>query len=163
MFIIGFDNTGTMSHIIAAVLYIATANGNYINWLAVSNSNFDTKQFSKYATNKPFQNMGLASFLILMIQLQAVIKKTSLSIYLQVNIGMRAALWYENRGFTRMQNDISILPELLKKCYKTPTGPYIHFVTTKELIKDLKERGLNSYSEDVKQQYLNLLELSVPI
>ena len=62
-----------------------------------------------------------------------------------------------------MQNDIASLPELLKDCYKNPTGPYLHFVTTEELIKDLKDRRLNPYSEDVKQQYLNLLELSVPI
>ena len=78
-------------------------------------------------------------------------------------MGMKAALWYENRGFTRMKNDIASLPESLQNYYKILTGPYLHFVTTEKLIKDLKERGLNPYSEEVKQQYLNLLELSVPI
>lgn len=38
--------------------------------------------------------------------------------------------------------------------------PYIHFITTEELRKDLLTRGLDPDSEEIKAQYKNLLWLS---
>ena len=54
MYIFGFDNSGRTHHVIAAVLYIQTEGGSYINWFAVSESKFDSSRFGKFATGKTF-------------------------------------------------------------------------------------------------------------
>ena len=168
LYICGMDNSGKSSHIIAAVLYISTKDGSYINWLAVTRSNFDKLRFGRLATDKPFSGMGLASFLLQMVQLQAVIKNWSLSVYLQANMDSKAAMWYENRGFVRVENDPSCLPGSLLECYnesKVDNMKYqfVHFVTTADLIEDLKQRGLDPDDEEVRVQLLNLVKLIGPI
>ena len=107
--------------------------------------------------------MGIATFLITMLQLQALTMGYYISVYLQANMGMKAALWYKTRGFCRVTNDINSLPASLKSCYKTREGPYLHFVSTDKIIQDFKKRGMNPYQKDNKQQFLNLLHLNIPI
>ena len=85
-----------------------------------------------------------------MLQLQALTKGYNISVYLQANMGMKAVLWYKNRGFCRVANDINSLPETLKNCYKSCEGPYLHFVITDKIIHDFKKRGMNPYHEDNK-------------
>ena len=111
------DNSAKASHIIAAVLYIFTKDGSYINWLAVTSSNFDKQRFGRLATEKPFSGMGLASFLLQMVQLQALIRNQSLSLYLQANMDSKAAMWYKNQGFHTAKNDPSSLPGSFLECY----------------------------------------------
>ena len=41
--------------------------------------------------------------------------------------------------------------------------PYVHFIITEELRKDLAQRGLDPDSEEIKGQYMNLMELSGPL
>ena len=54
LYIIGFENTGDKYHIIAAIMYIKSPEGAYINWFAVSNSDYDKNRFGKLANGKPF-------------------------------------------------------------------------------------------------------------
>ena len=166
-YIFGFDNSGIGHHIIAALLYIQTESGSYINWFAVSESSFDTKRFGKFANGKPFCDMGIGTFLLKMVQLQAAIQNYSVSIYLQANQGNPAAIWYKNRGFELIANDAKLLPDAIFDFYQSSTyrvsTPYVHFVTTRELIKDLASRGLDPESEEMKAQYMNLMKLTGPL
>ena len=100
MYIFGFDNSATNTHIVAAVCYVMTMDSIFINWFAVSPCNFDKKQFGNFATDKPFQNMGNGSFMLLMLQLQASNRQYSISIHLQANMQTVAAVWYHNCGFS---------------------------------------------------------------
>src|SRR6476660_10549658 len=72
LYIIGFDGKGEIHHIIAAIMYISCAEGSYINWFAVSDKTYDSTRYGKFSINQPFHNMGLGSFLLQMVQLQAV-------------------------------------------------------------------------------------------
>ena len=79
LFIIGFGNTIDSHHIIAAVLYVKTQDGTYINWLAVTDRIFTKLIYGFHATEKPFRGMGLATFLLHMVQLQAASQSHSMN------------------------------------------------------------------------------------
>ena len=72
LYIIGFDGRGEQHHIIAVSMYVSCAVGSYINWFAVSPLTYDSTRFGKHSNNQCFCNMGLESFLLQMVQLQAV-------------------------------------------------------------------------------------------
>ena len=168
MYIFGFDNSGRSHHIIAAVLYIQTENGSYINWIAVTDTNFDSIRFGKHANGNPFRDMGIGTFLLRMIQLQAAMQDSSISIYLQANLGSAAAIWYYHRGFKKIPNAIAKLPTPILHYYtdssdKSKVTPYVHFITTEELRKDLAQRGLDPDSKEIKGQYMNLMQLTGPL
>ena len=91
LFIFGFDNNAKTLNVIAVVvLYVMSNKGTYINWLVVSSKTFDQKIYGKWATNQPFCAMGLGSFLLHMIQLQAASNDSELDLYLQVNTNSAA-------------------------------------------------------------------------
>lgn len=164
----GIDNTAKTSHIIAAVLYVLTEDGTYLNWLAVINSNFDKGRFGRLAMDKPFQNMGLATFLLHMIQIQALARQWSIILYLQANLGSIAFIWYENCGFKKVDNDPSLLPDSLLELYNsfnnvTSQQLYVHFATTEELETDAKKQGSNPESTDTRADFMNLLKLTGPL
>ena len=53
-YIVGFGNTYATHHIIAAVLYVMSEEGTYINWLAVTRKDFVKSTYGTHATDKPF-------------------------------------------------------------------------------------------------------------
>ena len=93
-YIIGFGNNIGLHQIIAAVLYVMNEEGCYINWLAVTSKSFTASVFGKRATEKPFCGMGLATFLLHMIQLQAAANNCKIDLFLQSNIASEAYIWY---------------------------------------------------------------------
>lgn len=78
---------------------------------------FDNTRFGQYTNGNYFCDMGIGTCLIKMIQLQATSQGFSLSLFLQANLGSQAAIWYGNRGFERIQNDFSLLPQPLLEYY----------------------------------------------
>ena len=142
LYIIGFDGKGESHHIVAAIMYVSCAKGSYINWFAVSQRNYDTSRFGKNANGQPFCNMGLGSFLLQMVQLQAVAQGYKCDLYLQANMATRAAEYYQHQGFvTTDTNEAKHLPEtLLTWCKQAKleksTTPFVYFVTDEVLIQD---------------------------
>ena len=57
-----------------------------------------------------FEAWEIGTFLLRMIQLQAAIQDYSINIYLQTNLGTETKIWYENRGFKKISNAVSMLP-----------------------------------------------------
>ena len=53
-YIIGFGTSYGSFHIIAAVSYVMTKQGSFINWLAVTNKHFTKAVYGKYGTEIPF-------------------------------------------------------------------------------------------------------------
>ena len=90
LFVIGYGNNVAYHNVVAVVLYVMCEEGTYVNWLAVTQDNYSNKVYGKHASGMPFRGMGLATFLLHMIQLQAVSKKISTDIYLQSNISSQA-------------------------------------------------------------------------
>ena len=116
MYIVGYENDGKKSHVVAAVLYVLSKDGAYINWFAVSPTNFDNERFGKLANNKPFRCMGLASFLLKMVQMQLIAKGWCEDLYLQANMSSHAATYYENRGFVKTpENDYTLSTRILSE------------------------------------------------
>src|SRR5687768_2138779 len=76
-----------------------SSDGCYINWLAVSKDSFEQNIYGKFANDKPFRGMGIATFLLQMVQIQASSLGTKVNLYLQSNISSEAYHWYQNRGF----------------------------------------------------------------
>jgi len=99
LYIIGFDGKGENHHVIAAILYATCAKGTYINWFAVTQKTYDSSRFGKHANNQPFRNMGLGSFMLQVVQLQAVAQGYKSDLYLQANMGTLAASYYQHHGF----------------------------------------------------------------
>ena len=83
LYIISFDGKGENHHMVAAIMYVSSAEGSYINWLAVSDNTYDTTRFEKSANGQPFCNMNLGSFSLQNVQLQAVAQGYSCNLYLQ--------------------------------------------------------------------------------
>ena len=54
LYIIGFENGGTVYHVIAVIMYVSMPDGSYINWFAVSSLKNDKKRFGRFANEKPF-------------------------------------------------------------------------------------------------------------
>ena len=94
LYIIGFDGNGDNHHIIAAIMYVSCEDGSYINWFAVTQRNYDKDRFGKLANYQPFCSMGLGSFLLQMVQLQAVVQGYKSDLYLQSNLSTEAACYY---------------------------------------------------------------------
>ena len=95
-------------------MYATCAEGSYINWFAVSQQAYDTQRFGKYANNQPFCNMGLGSFLLQMVQLQAVAQGYSPNLYLQANMSTIAFDYYQHWVFVLAEsNDPKLMPETL--------------------------------------------------
>ena len=123
-------------------MYVTCAEGNCINWFAVTQRTYDHSRFGKFANDQPFQNMGLGSFLLQMVLLQAVVQGYSCDLYLQSNMSTAAAKYYHHRGFVVTEtNDPKMLPETLFTWYKQSkdkdaTTPFVYFVTTEELEND---------------------------
>lgn len=143
LYIIGFDNTAKAHHVVAAVMYVMSPKGSFINWLAVTTSNYDKIRFGKFASDKSFRHLGLATFLLYIIQLQAASQAWSTDLYLQTNIATDAYKWYLNHGFVMTEaNHPEILPiemqmyidELAKLSLNDPN---VHFVTTESWMDDV--------------------------
>lgn len=167
LYIIGFENGGKTNHIIAAIMYVSCAEGTYINWFAVSLGSFDKKTCGRFANNKPFRSTGLGSFLLQMVQLQAVARGYKPDLYLQANMSAEAATYYEHRGFVKMDaNDPKQLPETLQYFYKkskndsTYEGPYVNFVTNEQLRRDAISRQDDPDAPETQQEFLHLYALT---
>ena len=73
-YIIGFSNNLNAHHVKAAVLYVMTEEGTYINWLDVTSKMFTSAVYGKHGTEKFFREMGLGIFLLHMVQMQVAMK-----------------------------------------------------------------------------------------
>ena len=86
-------------NIIASVSYVSTAQGTFINWLAVS----DKSAFGQYyGGNLPkvcFRGSGMARLLLIQIQLVASARNYPPHLYLQANPTEGAKLFYKHLGF----------------------------------------------------------------
>jgi len=168
-YIIGFGNNLGTHHVIAVVLYVMTEQGSYINWLAVTHKTFTCSLYGKHATEKQFRGMGLATFLLHMVQLQAASKDYSINLYLQSNISSQAYQWYAHRGFVlSAYNDAQQLPETIRSYYfqsqsTALTGPYVHFVTTDIWNQDVQRGGNDPFSEEWQNQRLLLIHLNTTL
>src|SRR5687768_12145604 len=70
-FLMGYENTSTFHHVVADVRYVMCEEGMYINWLAVSNDYFTKNVYGCHANKKPFCRIGIATFLLQIVQTQA--------------------------------------------------------------------------------------------
>ena len=166
LYINGFENNPSKYHIIAAILYVTCAEGTYINWFAVSNLGNDKNRFGKFANGKPFRSVGLGSFMLQMVQSQAVAQGYSPDIYLQANKSAEAAQYYIHCGFVMMEeNKPTELPETLFRFYSESSSnnlliPYVYFVTTEQLRQDsLRNQEDPDAPENVRQRlHLHVLK-----
>ena len=155
LYIIGFDSKGENHHIIAVIMYVTCAEGRYINWFAVSQRTYNHTRFGKFANEQPFRNMGLGSFLLQMVQLQAVVQGYSCNLYLQSNMSTAAAKYYQHCGFVVPKaNDPKLLPATLFTWYKQAkdkdaSSPFVYFVTTEELENDAKQSNQDPKAPEV--------------
>ena len=130
-------------------MYVMSSEGTYINQLAVTKKPISTSFYGNKASNSPFRGMGLKTFLLLMVQLQAASLSYSIDLYLQSNIASYAYQWYQNRGFKLVgTNNIMDLPDTIRQWYNncqqiSYTTPYVHFVTTKVSNNDIKQISKN--------------------
>src|SRR5687768_10967209 len=126
---------------------------------------YDSTRFGRHANNQPFRNMGLGSFMLQVVQLQAVLQGYSSDLYLQANMGTIAASYYQHRGFILTQtNDLKHLPETLWTWYQQTkneklTTPYVYFVTDDKLIADAINRKENPDAPEVRATFMHLLKL----
>ena len=70
-FAFGLNSQGQTKKIITAILFSATEDGIWINWIGVSSLHYDSKFFGKKSTGKSFCQCGLGSFMILLAQIQS--------------------------------------------------------------------------------------------
>src|SRR5687768_12885590 len=90
--------------------------------------------------------MGLGSYLLQIVQLQAVAQGFCTNLYLQANISTKAVIYYKNCGFTMAErNDPTLLPDLIQFWLsnskdKNTVTPFVYFVTTAKLEKDAIEK-----------------------
>lgn len=98
--------------------------------------------------------MGIATFLLQMVQLQAAALGANIDLYLQSNISSDAYSWYTNCGFIlTTSNTAEHLPKGLKDYYdssqKTPIKtPYVHFVTTEIWNSDITKMKTHKMGND---------------
>ena len=168
MYIFGFETNPNIRQIIAAVLYVSCEDGTYVNWFAVSNKMYDKRKFSGKASDQPFTGMGIGGFLLTMVQLQAVARGFSISLYLQALKSSEAFTWYQHRGFfAPPENNPTLLPIKIQiQLENNSTGSlgYINFSRTEEMIEDyVTNRGYVAGSPDLENDLLHLLWLKEPI
>ena len=117
--VLGFASKGKTRHVVACVQYIPTEHGAFIKWFAVQS--FQRLQKNEYApfendrgSNDPsFHNIGLGSFLLLLVQMQQIASGYSPLIALQCLEKSDAEQFYINRGFKQApSNEISSVPGL---------------------------------------------------
>ena len=95
-----------------------SSKGAYINWLPVTKKPFSASFYGNKASDNPFRNMGIGTFLISMVQMQAASLKYSLDLYLQSNISSYAYKWYNNYGFELLRTiGIVDLPDTIRQWY----------------------------------------------
>ena len=110
--------------------------------------------------------MRLGSFLLQLVQLQAVAQGFSCDLYLQTNMAAPAAKYYEHRGFVqKATNNLSHLPETLQTFWKQSKTeekakpPYVFFVTDEKNIADAKRRVVGPEAPEVRAEFMHLLKL----
>lgn len=146
-----------------------TEKGSYINWLAVTSKQFTKQVYGRHATEKPFRGMGLATFLLHIVQLQASTQNFMTDLYLQSNISSEAYQWYNHCGFKLTpSNNPDYLPISLLQLYNElhkapPNSPYVHFVTSEEWNKDVSQAGHDPLSPEWQNQRLLLMHLNTSI
>jgi len=120
----------------------------------------------KHATDNPFRGIGLSTFLLHMVQLQAVSMEYSTDMYLQSNISSLAFQWYKHHGFELAPtNNLAKLPATLKLWYgncqkKSHTTPFVHFVPTEVWNNDIKKMDKDPLSAEWQAQRLLLCKLT---
>ena len=106
--------------------------------------------------------MGLGSFLLQMVQMQAVAQGFSSEIYLQANKSTEAAQFYLHRGFVMMkENDPKLLPETLNRLYfqskdDNVAAPFLYFVTNEQQIQDAIQNQEDPNAPEIQRQCLHL-------
>ena len=54
LYIVGFENKGTLYHVIAVIMYVSMPDGSYIKWFAVTSLDNDKDWLGRFANEKPF-------------------------------------------------------------------------------------------------------------
>jgi hypothetical protein len=113
--------------------------------------------------------MGLGIFLLHMVQLQAASKNYKIDFHLQSNISSEAFDWYQHCRFVLTPtNDPDQLPGPLKSIYENSSSsktsnPYIHFVTTEDWNREVKQGGNDPNFEEWQKQRLLLIYLNTTL
>src|SRR5687767_9062183 len=103
--------------------------------------------------------MGLAIFLIHMVQLQASFQNFNIDLYLQSNISNQIFKWYKHcNSALSPSNDPENFPPMLHSFSNSQpmpsTDPYVNFVTTEVWDKNVTQGDNNSLSEELHKQRL---------
>ena len=111
-----YGNQPVVHQIIALVLYVMSPDGSYINWLSVTNKPFSTKFYGKKVSDNFFRSMGLGTFFLLMVQMQAACLSYNIVLYLQSSNFSYAYQWYKNYEFGLVpNNDLMDLPYTIRQ------------------------------------------------
>lgn len=109
--------------------------------------------------------MGLGSFLLQIVQLQAVAQGFSTNLYLQANMSTKTVVYYKICGFKMAErNDPTLVPDsiqywLSKSKDKNEITPFVYFVTTAELGKDALEKKEDPNAAEICSKFLHLNHL----
>ena len=93
-FVFGLNSQAQTKKIIAAILFSATEDGIWINWIGVSSLYYNSKFFGKELTGESFCRCGLGSFMILLAQIQSLFLGWKMDVYLQANQQSQAVKTY---------------------------------------------------------------------
>ena len=98
----------------AAVQYAASADGVFINWLAVEHKVHASVSFTKRSVGEKriqFRKLGIATFLLNLIQMQQIGRGFCHTLVLQTNPTSMARRFYEHRGFQKpVGNSLESVP-----------------------------------------------------
>ncbi len=121
IFVLGFDN-GNHYNIIAAVQYVPTCDGVYINWLGVEHkfgANVSFTQKGKGEKLIQFRKLGIGTFLLNLVQMQQIGRGFKHTLILQTNPTSRARTFYQNRGFVQSQpGGLQSIPHITETSFR---------------------------------------------
>ena len=142
--------------VIAGILYDRSEDGIWVNWLAVSNGIYDPKLFGEAANRSPFRSIGIGTLLLSMIQLESAALGWKTDIFLQVNGNEPSVHFYQSNGFLKCgSNSMQELPRSIRARQSSGDG-FVHFVETKQLEQEAKERGDDPSNPVVRQSFLTV-------
>ncbi len=135
LLMVAYDKHGSQ-HYIGAVLYETTEEWTYINWIGVLPTDFDRQLFGNhFPKGSNFRKLGIATQLILLIQLQNVFAGRSRRILLQCNQNTAALPFYLNRGF-KQEKQVEELAMVDGVNKDTFANCKVHFIPKAQEVKE---------------------------
>ena len=152
--VFGNDNARV---ILAAVTYVRSQFGIWINWLAVSR-----QAVNHYGQSLNFRRYGVGSYLLQFPQMQSAAVDWKVDIYLNMSPVGPATTFYSAKGFQiSPTNELDQLPKELIADIKEKGG-YVHFISTSDQESVIAEKptdGALPNEEALKSQRSEFLKL----